>query len=656
MNIHAVRGVVGILYLGLLLTIVIGILYAKKINQTTVTPNTPSSKFVCDPNTCSCKINTDPNTTAKLYNSMTDCENNCCISYCEFLPDSGYTGNCVSASSCSVNNTCDTTVTCNGNGNNNTCVNAKNNQMYMCSGTSDKNPVPCIESDSKETCSKNPECEQYWCCNGGVVDTLYFASGEAPSGCVLATTTSAKPTCSPLPTVDGTYYSYDSSKGMCNKIVTSAFPGENASVNILDVCKNASNIESAIVTGTSINTTGPNLDSTEYCVVRIKGDDTVLKPNTTGYFQWISGTGGCSSNTGAKVLTSGWCPKAPSSICDGTNPCSDQTCGSCSFQQFVDGNCPNQSNSVSIAPMETPTECGMNYCPYATVSGKVDKTKPAYVPNPHDGGWGQCTPLPWDCSCVIYNGPQGNCANGQVQINGSCYWKCPENVLCNSSLTAKRCFTQNDIRASGGNENTNVASMCADWEDTGEWGCKCLSSINNSCSPDSNKYDTRAADGGPCTTTACVGCKRVLIDNNNNANNCTWLESLGGNINCERKFSTTENIMVCPDGGDCRIGDSRENEGMEMLLKDCGATNCMDKLMVCVSDPTKACQPIQTVFPNYTADSLCRFYNSYPSLYETASSGPSLSARTFLYSQCTDDNTPSNVGGNCQNPLQCSAN
>lgn len=655
MNIHAVRGVVGILYLGLFLTMVIGILYAKKIDQTVVAPNTPSAKFVCDSATCSCKLNTDPNTTNSVYDSMTECANNCCVSYCEFLPDSGYTGNCVSSVSCLANNNCDKALMCSSNGNSNTCANAKNNQLYKCSGTSNKNPIPCINSDNTNTCSKNPVCEEYWCCNGGEVDTMYFASGEAPSGCVLASTSSQKPTCSPLPTVDGTYYSYDSSSGLCTKLVTSAFPGSDTTVNILDVCKNANNIESAIVTGTFINTTGPDLGSTDYCVVRIKGDDTVLKPNTNGVFQWVSGTGGCSSNTEAKVLTSGWCPKAPSSNCDGTTYCSDQSCGSCSFQQLVDGNCPKQSNNESIAPMKTPTECGIKHCPYATAGGNSDNTKPAYVPNPYNGGWGQCTPLPWDCSCVLYSGPQGNCANGQVQINDSCYWKCPESIMCNSSLVAKRCFTEQDIQASDGNGNTNVASMCADWEDTGEWSCRCLAAVNNSCSPSSDRYDIQSSDGGPCNTPSCIGCKKVLIDSNSNQNTCTWLDSIGGNINCSRTFSTNQNIMVCPDGGDCRIGDSLDNEGMQALIKDCGAQKCMENLMVCVSDPTKACQHIQTVFPSskYNADSLCRYYNSYPSLYETATSGPTLSARTFLYSQCMNENAPSNSGGNCQNPSQC---
>jgi len=574
-------------------------------------PITPSrtQHWKCDP------INPNQCVTTNMtgngtFTSQSDCIQSCQKSnngYCAWTPQGGYTGQCLPNAEGSDG--VQISVPCSDPNAAVECNQRKADQTMYCNG------VYC-KGDTNPWCVKDKsECKTYSCCKGETVANLLLPPSQIGPTCRLPPDTA---TCS-SPDYAVTYYWCDPHDQTCKFATQANMPnvtGATVTTNPLTACMITGtdcweNVywrkEWKINPATNINTVFCNY------AVTTRG----TPPSGDNWKTYQADESPCQHQP---VLNSGWCFSPPTNqndpSCHEMSPNLSLCMGSVvPVDRVFSCNMGNPKGNAICMPNAQPSETsysvGKSCCPLGafTQDGRGDA-----------GGGTQCLPISPGCSCfnASSKGSKGSiCANGQVEWDENCYDRCLP--PCSGSdtiagLLVKKCRSEASITATGGKD----ASEC---KNTGECMCR-FPKEDHACDNTAAWTAVCPAEGSStsaCKRQGCVGC--TVVDQNVSSLTCSTDDYISNN-HCVRTLNPAAgdgDILVCPDGSDCQVGDSSgggKSALMEALTNKTNLfvtyPNCRQEIEPliagCVTDPTKACVPLSQVVPTGMSD--CITYNS----------------------------------------------
>jgi len=465
---------------------------------------------------------------------------------------------------------------------------------------------------------KNPgDCKKWCCCVDGRVTSSY--SFEAPSpGCQAANadgTCPAFPNCKPT-RGEATYYMNDGST--CQVSTTAVPPAGQWSVDSFSECEGTVNSWYTYANGAYSDFADKGLlPNTYYCYNKISATKPTDVPaayqHPGAITSWsTSVTTGCPQVGGLSLtnLRSGWC-------CSGS---SDENCDTCGDPDKTQGVCTVKTLATECGPaqpLESDSQtCMKKCCIYGTYTLPGEASALPY-----------CFPGPPGCLCANPSTGFGatGCAANQAKVGDQCIDYCEtcggeKDTSCGFGV-AQKCTS-----CASPSSGEPYASICVvGGSDAGS--CVCRSMPSTACLQ--NKSFTVTCDGStPCSSPGCVGCTLEASSDptlpcsanfgNNNKSLCTYARSI------------EPDLLVCPDGSDCKLGDGEFYA--HMAARNDPAINRAIQLgnfKTCVNNPATACVAASTVLPNCNpthTTNCCKFYNKLNIDY--AAPGDSLSPCT----------------------------
>lgn len=610
----------GIFVFVLVAVIVISFAIKSTIHQYKQPYLPPNFRYACEGNACVLAANGP-------HSSYSDCFDACHVIYCEFNGTSGYTGKCTRDKNSSDHHifqesSCTPTIQT-------TCNTHKANQRFTCD--SDDGWLPCtaaqttcnLTADQKDSCVLYSLCDPsksgYQTCTHATVQPK---NSKNDPGCKAGPASRCG---TPTPAPNAAIY-YNNSDGKCIQKqfhLKDKIP-DRWSTDLVTACADATTGICWKGEDSSLIQSSAKLPSDmEYCTAMF----TTGACDTTNGWESTKAQG-CANVANKAPLQSGWCLDTTTSDSSCKTLCPDPSCfGTPVFQyNLPNGTCVNPTTKAptSSTVKDTPVALG-------------ESCNPSFLPSPQ-GGWGQCAPSHPGCTCISPSSvpsypSDSSCDTNQVKVGSFCVDKCmtcegkPDTSSCDNSFRPKCLASGSDA------DRIKSASLCQEIGN-GVYSCLCHGSENQGdCEPFPGGYPMCGSGGAQCTSPGCIGCAqsketqqnlRCNVEANYLGTNKIFFgdENPGCNFEFNRDGENNEDIMVCPDGSACIMGNPKrilDDNHIDSSLQ----TFAENKLYVCQDDVAKgiakprSCIHVSALCPKDQSGKCtstptynwCRYYN-----------------------------------------------